>query len=135
MQRPRRIIPIRDRVVQIPDAVIGIRRRKFGSFLDIQILDTLIGLEMELAVGHLPLCVDHLEGVRTVAVHVSVTIRYSPVAEHVHDLVCRLRHQRQEIPKHVRILQMSHRIPLLRVYEMREEDRVANEEDRGIVAD
>jgi len=40
-----------------------------------------------------------------------------------------------EVPKHVRVLEVRLRIALLRVDEARKEKRVADEEDRSVVAD
>ena len=44
-----------------------------------------------------------------------------------------LRTQRDEVPEHVGILQVSNRVPLLRVDEAREKKRVADEENGSIV--
>ena len=47
----------------------------------------------------------------------------------------RLGAEGNEIPEHVRILQVSYWITFLSVNERWEENRVANEEDRSVVAD
>jgi hypothetical protein len=46
-----------------------------------------------------------------------------------------LRSQRQEIPEHVSVFQMCHRVSLLSVDEAREENWITNEEDWSVVAD
>ena len=45
-----------------------------------------------------------------------------------------LRTQGDEIPKHVRILEMGHRVPLLSVDKTREEERISDEENRSVVS-
>lgn len=64
----------------------------------------------------------------------TIAIWDTAIAEQEHDLMSRLGSQADEVPEHVGILQVSLGIPLLRVDEAREEDRVANEEDRRVVA-
>lgn len=91
-------------------------------------------LVVELAVEGLVLGVDQLEGVRAVAVQESVSVRGASVREQEHDLVGGLGTQRDEIPEHVRILQVRRRVPLLGVDEAGEEQRVPDEEDGGVVA-
>lgn len=67
-------------------------------------------------------------------VHETIAIRDSTVAEMEQQLVSRLRAQRHEVPEHIGVLQVSLWISFLRVDEAWEEHRVANEEDRRIVA-
>lgn len=47
----------------------------------------------------------------------------------------RLGAKRDEVPEHVRVLQMRLRVALLRVDEAGEQDGIADEEDRRVVAD
>lgn len=75
------------------------------------------------------------DGKLKLPVHETITVRNSTVAEMEQELVSRLRAQRHEVPEHVGVLQVSLWISFLRVDEAREEHRVANEEDRRIVAD
>ena len=45
------------------------------------------------------------------------------------------RHQGDEVPEHVGVLQVGHRVPLLGVDEVGEENRVTDEEDWSVVSD
>ena len=67
-------------------------------------------------------------------VHESVSVRSAAVREEEGDLVGRHRHQRDEVPEHVRVLQVGGGVPLLGVDEAGEEEGVADEEDGGVVA-
>lgn len=62
-----------------------------------------------------------------------VTVRGSAVREKYHDLVDRLGVLREVVPKHVGILQMRLRVPLLRVDKVRELGWIANEEHGCVV--
>ena len=57
-----------------------------SSALLIQVLDALIGLEVEFGIGWLALGIDQLEGVRAIAVHVTKTIGNATIAEQEADL-------------------------------------------------
>ena len=59
---------------------------------------------MELAVDGASCCVDHLEGVGAIAIHVAVAIRDAPVTEEEGDLVGGLRTKGDEVPEHIHIL-------------------------------
>ena len=60
---------------------------------------------MELAVDRVSCWVDHLEGVRAIAVHVAVAIRDSPVTEEEGDLVGGVWTKGDEVPEHIHILE------------------------------
>lgn len=62
---------------------------------------------MELAVNGIAFVVDELEGVGTIAIHVSVAVWSPSVREQEGHLVGRLRPQTNEIPEHVAILKCS----------------------------
>jgi len=59
---------------------------------------------MEFAVNRFSCCIDHLESVATIAVHMAVAERSTTTAEQKRHLVCCLRSKTQEVPEHVRIL-------------------------------
>lgn len=89
---------------------------------------------MKLAIGDGGVLVDERERVRTITVHVPVPVRNTPIRKQEHDLVYRLRTQRQEIPEHVPVPGVRDRVALLRVNEGDEQDRVPHEEDGSVVA-
>jgi hypothetical protein len=59
---------------------------------------------MELAVKSLILGIDKFESVRTIAVHMTISIGCATVAEQEHHLVSGFWTQSDEIPEHVGIL-------------------------------
>ena len=71
---------------------------------------------------------------RTVAVHVSVTIGGTTVREEDSDLVEGLRGVAPEVKSHVGVLAVVTGVSLLGVNEIRELNRILNEEDRGVVS-
>ena len=75
---------------------------------------------MELAVDGLAILIHKLERVAAVAVHVAYPVRRAAIREQEGDLVSRLRPQRDEVPEHVRVLEVGHRVTLLGVDEARE---------------
>ena len=79
------------------------------------------------------LVVPHV-GVAAVTVHVAVRPRGTTVGKQYGDLVYRLRGERQEVPEHVRVLEVRRRVPLLGVDEVGELQRVADKENGGVVA-
>lgn len=123
-----------DPVVQVPDAIVGIAAGQLIGGLHVQILDALIGLQMEFGVDRFTLGIDQLEGMGSVSIHVGVAIGSAAIAEQEAHLVRGLGTQGEEVPEHVRILQMRLRIPLLGVNEAGEQDGITNEEDGGVVA-
>ena len=90
---------------------------------------------MKLAVDSLPLSIDHLECMRTIAIHESVSIWSASVGEQEGHLVGCHGHQGDEIPEHVRILEMSLRVSLLSVDKAGEQNGVTDEEDGRVIAD
>lgn len=59
---------------------------------------------MEFTVHHLVLAVDQLECVRTIAVHMTVAVRDTAIAEEKHNLVRRFGSERDKVPEHVSVL-------------------------------
>ena len=89
---------------------------------------------MELAEDTLALAINQLEGVWSVTMHESVTVRNASVSKEEQQLVRRFRSERDKVPEHVRVLKMRNGIPLGRMNETREKNRVTYEEDRSVVA-
>lgn len=135
VEGPFRELALFDSVVQISDGVIRISCGQLESLLGREVLDLLVGLGMEFAPEMLSILVDKLEGVGSISVHVTVSIRSSSIAEQEHDLVDGFRSQGPEVPHRIGVLQMSRWMPLLSVDKVREEDWIADEEDRSVVSD
>lgn len=91
-------------------------------------------LVVELAVHRLTLRIHQLEGVASVAVHEAVAVRSATITEQERHLVCRLRTEGDEVPEHVRVLQVGDRVALLSVDEAGEEDGVTDEEDGSVIS-
>lgn len=62
---------------------------------------------MEFAVACLALCVDEFVRVRSVTVHVTKTVGSASITKQKHDLMGGLGTKGEEVPEHVRILQLS----------------------------
>lgn len=134
VQGPRGIVGSVDGVEQIPDRVIRIFRRQPVRLRSGQVPDALVRLEMPLHVKGLTGFVHDLECVRTIAIHEPVAIGDSAVREQKRHLMSGFRSQRNEIPHGVGILAVCSRVAFLRVDERREQNWIANEEYRGVVA-
>ena len=105
--------------------------RPLGVEVQVALLRTEVVLHPEALAGG----VDPLVGVRAEAVHLAPRLRQAAVAHEVGDLVGRLGREGPEVPLHVGVAQARARQALLRVDEVGELDRVADEEHRGVVAD
>lgn len=68
---------------------------------------------MEFAVDHLVLAINQLERMRTIAIHMTVAVRNTAITKKKHNLVSRLRPERDEVPEHVSVL--SKEISLMRL--------------------
>ena len=135
LQRPARVLAAPDRLVQVALVVVAVRRRHRVALGLRQELDALVGLEVVLHPEPLARGADPHVGVRAVPVHVPPGPRDAAVAHQPGHLVRRLRGQGPEVPLHVVIAQVVIRAPLLRADEVLELQRVAHEEDRGVVPD
>lgn len=91
-------------------------------------------LVVELAVVDVIISIDQLECVAAVPIHVAVSIRNSSVGEEDENLVGAFGAQWKKVPEHVRIFAMSARVPLLRVNETGEQERVTNKKNRCVIA-
>ena len=133
-ERPGRVIAPLDGPVEGVLQMPGFLARNPRRFLRRQAFDALVGLEVELHPDALAGGVDPLEGVGAVAVHVPPAARQAPVAEKPCELVRSFRRMGEEVPRIVGFLPVAVRIGLLRVDEVRELQRVADEEHRRVVA-
>lgn len=134
VHRPAGELARLDPIVQVPNGIVRIAAGQLIGRLHVQILDALIRLHVELGIDGLTLGIHQLKGVRAVAVHVGEAIGSAAITEQEAHLMRRLRAQGEEVPEHVRILQMRLRITLLRVNEAGEQYGIADEEDRRVVA-
>lgn len=132
---PRWEASFADRVVQVANAVIRIRSRQLGGFLNVEIFNALCCTEVELAVSRFAFAVLKLESVTSIAVHESESIGDSAITEQEHHLVRGFWPQGNEIPICVWIFQVRRWVPLLRVNETGEQDRISNEKYRRVIAD
>ena len=89
---------------------------------------------LPLHVEDFPFLIGGLKRMGAVAVHVSEAIGRASIRVEDRRLVERLGAEGEEVPLGVRVLQMRGRVALLGVDEGGEEDRVADEEDRRVVA-
>merc|ERR1739838_658587 len=87
---PRGCITIRDRIVKITNGEIGVLSCHFVCFFGEEVLDSLLALEVKLAVDSFVVCVHHLERVASVSIHVPEALRCSSVTEEKAHLVGRL---------------------------------------------
>lgn len=134
VQRPRSATTLSDVLEEIFSSVVRVGGLQSISFTCSEVLDSLVGLEVQLNPVSFTLVVHPLESVRAVTVHLSVAIGGTSVGEQDGDLVSRLRSLREEVPSHVGALQVGLRVSLLGVDEIRELNGVSNEEDWGVVA-
>ena len=106
---------------------------RLGLFIG-QVLDPLLGAEMKLDPVALVLGVDEAEGVAAETVHVAVGSGNAPVAHDDGDLVQRLGQRGPEVPVVLGAAQVGAGISLDGVVEVGEFERIAQEEDRRVVA-
>ncbi len=132
---PGRRRAIDDSREQVARGVVGVDARHPHRLLGGEVRDPLARLEMILDPDALALGVDPAEGVAAEPVHVAIGARRAAVREQDGHLVQGLRRQREEIPHRRRVLEIGLRVALLRVDEVREFQRVAQEEHRRVVAD
>ena len=134
-QRPRREVAAPDALVEVATVEVGVLAGDPGGVLVGEPLDALVAVEVVLHPVLLAGRVDPQVGVRAVAVHVAVGPGDAAVAHQVGDLVRGLGVEAPEVPLHVVVAQAGAAEALLRADEVRELHGVADEEDRGVVAD
>jgi len=123
-----------DALVEVTLATLPILGNDRLGLLVGQVLDPLLGFEVELDPVPLVLGVDKAEGVAAEAVHMSVGIRNAPVAHDDGDLVERLGQGCKEIPLVLMAPHVSAGVPFDGVVEVGELERVAHEEHGRVVA-
>lgn len=133
VEGPRSATTLSDVLEEIFSGVVGVGGLEGISFTSGEVLDTRIGLEVELDPVSFTLFIDPLEGVGGVTVHSSETIRSTSVGHQDSNLVSRFRNLREEVPEHVGTLEIGLGVSLLGVDEIREFNRVSDEEDGGVV--
>src|SRR5690606_33711572 len=131
---PAREVTVLDRLVQVPLRAFAVIGHDGGCFRVGQILDALLGLEVELDPVALLVGTDEAVGVRTEQVHMTVACGNTPVTHHVGDLVQRFGQAGPEVPVVVGTAHVGARVAFYRVVQVREFQRIAEEEDRGVVA-
>lgn len=82
--------------------------------MQLSALKEFTNLEMKLAINRIAICIDHLECVTAIAIHMGVAIRDSPVTEQKTNLMCGLWSKSDEIPEHVRVLVTNKNYTLLK---------------------
>ena len=123
-----------DRVIQVALVALAVLADQ-GAGLGIgQVPDALLADVVELHPEALAGLVDQAVGVAAEAVHVPVGRRDAAVAHDDGDLVQRLGQQGPEVPVGDRVAQVGARVALDHVVEVRELQRVAEEEHRRVVA-
>lgn len=80
-------------------------------------LDRFLYLEVEFTIDWLVLSIDKLEGVRAIAVHVTIAVRSTSIGEEKRHLMSGLWSKRDKVPEHVGIFQVSSWISLLSMNE------------------
>ena len=113
-------------------AVLG--NESFG-FLIGEILDSLLGPEMEFNPDAFVRRVDHRKGVAAEEVHIPEALRDAAVGHDDRHLVQRVGQQGPEIPVVVGAAHPGARVALDGVVEVGEAERIAEEEHRRVVAD
>jgi len=130
---PGRGATLSDVVIEIPGSPVLVLNTLGDGLLIGEVLDTRVGLEVVFDEESLTGLVHPLESVGTVAVHVSVTIGGTTVGEEDGDLVEGLRRVAPEVEGHVTVLAVVTGVSLLGMDEIRELNRILNEENRGVV--
>src|SRR5450759_3712967 len=133
-ERPARVLAAVDRLEQVELVRVGRLADDLGRLLPRQEPDPLVGLEVVLDPDALAGGVDPLIGVRAEAVHVPVARRDAAIAEQPGEHVRGLGRKAEAVPDVVWLLAVGARVGLLRVDEVGELERVADEEDRRVVA-
>ena len=133
LNRPLGIITTLDGLEEILLRIIG---TLVGGILLCDELGALLRLHVKLAVYPVSALIDKLDGVAIIAVHEAIAIWNTTVTHEDHDLVDRLWVLREVIPEHggvIGVREMSLRITLLGVDEVREFGGVSQKEDWCIV--
>ena len=134
VQGPAGEVAVLDRVVQVALGALAITGDHRGGLLIGQVLDALLGLEVELDPVALVVRTDEAVGVRAKQVHMTVASRNAAVTHHVGHLVQRFGQPGPEVPVVVGVAHVGARVALDRVVQVGEFQRVTEEEYRSVVA-
>jgi hypothetical protein len=129
---PGKFAPV-DGFVKVPLIALTIARDDLSRLSVRQVLNALLRFEGKLHPKSLVLGVDEAVGVAPEPMHMAERLRDSAITHDNGDPVQRLRKVRPEIPVAVRAPHARPRITFDRVVEIRELERIAQEEDRGVV--
>jgi hypothetical protein len=132
---PFREVSVLDVVEQIALKALAILADDLFGLRVGQVSVALHRLEVEFHPDALVVLVDQAEGMAAVAVHLAVVLRQAPVAHRDRDLMQRFRQQGPEVPVVVGAAHVGLGIALHRMVQVRELQRIAQEEDRRVVAD
>ncbi|OPY90658.1 MAG: hypothetical protein A4E72_00541 [Syntrophus sp. PtaU1.Bin208] len=134
VEGPTGEIALLDALIEVP--LVGLPALADGGLgLGIrQVLDPLLGLEVELDPEALVFGVDEAEGVAAETVHMTIGCGNAPVAHDDGHLVERLRQGRPEVPVVEGAAQVCAGVPLDGMIEIREFQGIAEEENRRIVS-
>ena len=101
---PRWVLTLVDGVEKILGVPIRVFRSHVAGFLVGEVFDSLVRLAMDLDILEAAIRFGKLVSMTRVAIHVTVRVRSSSIAEKLHDLVARFLVGREVIPKHSSIL-------------------------------
>lgn len=132
---PGWVVTLGNVLEQVLLGVVWVRTSQLSSLLVGQVSAARVGQDVHLNVPPFTLLVEPLVSVARVAVHFSVAGRSTTVREQGGDLVGRFLVLDQVVPEHVSILQVSLRVSLLGVDEVRELGWVSDEKHWGVVVD
>ena len=137
LECPARVVPVADVVEQIGAVVIAVGPRQLVGFVlaKVGIAVALIGVEVELDPEFLALGIDQRIGVAGIPVHLAPVFRNATVAHEIGHLMRAFGRERPEIPLHIVVAHVVIRTAFLAADELLELDRIADKEDRGVVAD
>ena len=137
LERPAGVVPVADVVEQIGAVVIAVGPRQLVGFIlaKVGVAVALIGVEVELDPELFTLGIDQRIGVAGIPVHLAPVFRNATVAHEIGHLMRAFGRERPEIPLHIVVTHVVIRTALLAADELLELDRIADKEDRGVVAD
>ncbi len=111
--------------------ILGYDRLRLGIG---QVLDSLLGYPVELHPDPLVLGIDHAEGMAAKSMHVAEGVRDTPIAHGDCHLVQSLRKRGPEVPVVLGAAHARLRVALNGVVQVRELERISQEEDRGVIS-
>ena len=135
VHRPFREVATLDGFIKVALVAFAVVGDDGGGLGVGQVFNALLGAEMEFHPETLVLRVDKAVSVRTEAVHMAVAGGDAAVAHHDGDLVEGFRQERPEIPVVGGRTHIGARVAFYRFVQIGEFARVAQEEDRRVIAD